>query len=307
MTQTAQTAITPLRRLAKVLQLGTPSTYRNHTYVNGESLYFPTGRVYGGQVIAQAMMAASKTVSPSRLPNSIHGYFISAGDIRQDLLFDVENLRDGRSFSARRVNVTQAQGSILTAIASFQEQGQDGIEFADPMPEGVPEPETLTSAKQLMEPFAEKSSYANDYAQKSPFDIRHVTRTIMLGADKKSAINDSGKQMVWMKADGTVDVPRVMHRAMLAMGCDQVMLEPVLRGAGLSIATPGISFASIDHSMWWYRDIDINQWHLYVQDTPTAAHGRGLGQAKVYTQDGELVACMTQEAMIRVPEEDLKK
>ena len=110
-----------------------------------------------------------------------------------------------------------------------------------------------------------------------------------------------------MKADGTVDVPQVMHRAMLAMGCDQVMLEPVLRRAGLSIATPGISFASIDHSMWWYRDIDINQWHLYVQDTPTAAHGRGLGQAKVYTQDGELVACMTQEAMIRVPEEDLKK
>ena len=105
------------------------------------------------------------------------------------------------------------------------------------MPEGVPEPETLTSAKQLMEPFAEKSSYAKYYAEKSPFDIRHVTRTIMLGADKKSASNDSGKQMVWMKADGTVDVPQVMHRAMLAMGCDQVMLEPVLRRAGLSIAT----------------------------------------------------------------------
>ena len=235
-----ETAITPLQRLAKVLQLGTPSTYRNHTYVNGESLYFPTGRVYGGQVIAQAMMAASKTVPPSRLPNSIHGYFISAGDIRQDLLFDVESLRDGRSFSARRVNVTQAQGSILTAIASFQEQGQEGVEFADPMPEGVPEPEALTSAKQLMEPFAEKSSFAKYYAEKSPFDIRHVTRTIMLGADKKSANNDSGKQMVWMKADGTVDVPQVMHRAMLAMGCDQVMLEPVLRRAGLSIATPGI-------------------------------------------------------------------
>ena len=243
----------------------------------------------------------------SAISSAEFDYFISAGDIRQDLLFDVENLRDGRSFSARRVNVTQAQGSILTAIASFQEQGQDGIEFADPMPEGVPEPETLTSAKQLMEPFAEKSSYAKYYAEKSPFDIRHVTRTIMLGADKKSASNDSGKQLVWMKADGTVDVPQVMHRAMLAMGCDQVMLEPVLRRAGLSIATPGISFASIDHSMWWYRDIDINQWHLYVQDTPTAAHGRGLGQAKVYTQDGELVACMTQEAMIRVPEEDLKK
>ena len=298
-----ETAITPLQRLAKVLQLGTPSMYRNHTYVNGESLYFPTGRVYGGQVIAQAMMAASKTVSPSRLPNSIHGYFISAGDIRQDLLFDVENLRDGRSFSARRVNVMQAQGSILTAIASFQEQGQEGFEFADPMPEGVPEPETLTSAKQIMEPFAEKSSFAKYYAEKSPFDIRHVTRTIMLGADKKSASNDSGKQMVWMKADGHVDVPQVMHRAMLALGCDQVMMEPVLRRAGLSISTPGISYASIDHSMWWYQDIDINEWHLYVQDTPIAAHGRGLGIAKVYAQNGDLVAAIAQEAMVRVPQE----
>lgn len=301
-----QPEVTPLQRLTKVLKLGTPSTYRDHTYVNGESLYFPTGRVYGGQVIAQSLIAASKTVDPSRLPNSIHGYFISAGDIHQDLLFDVENLRDGRSFSARRVNVTQAQGSILTAIASFQEHGQEGVEFADPMPEDVPDPETLTSAKEIMEPYAEQSSYAKYYAQKSPFDIRHVTQTIMLGADTKSARRDSGKQMVWMRADGEVDVPQVMHRAMLAMGCDQVMLEPVLRRAGLSIATPGISFASIDHSMWWYRDIDINQWHLYVQDTPTAAHGRGLDQAKVYTQDGTLVACMAQEAMIRVPQENLR-
>lgn len=115
-----ETAITPLQRLAKVLQLGTPSMYRNHMYVNGESLYFPTGRVYGGQVIAQAMMAASKTVSPSRLPNSIHGYFISAGDIRQDLLFDVENLRDGRSFSARRVNVTQLRVRFLPPSPVFR-------------------------------------------------------------------------------------------------------------------------------------------------------------------------------------------
>lgn len=85
-----QPEVTPLQRLTKVLKLGTPSTYRDHTYVNGESLYFPTGRVYGGQVIAQSLIAASKTVDPSRLPNSIHGYFISAGDIHQDLLFDVE-------------------------------------------------------------------------------------------------------------------------------------------------------------------------------------------------------------------------
>ena len=300
---THEDGTTPLNHLVKVLRLGDPSEYRGHTYISGESLYFPTGRVYGGQVIAQSLIAASKTVSPSRLPHSVHGYFIAAGDIRQDLLFDVETLRDGRSFSARRVNVTQSEGPILTAIASFQEQGQSGVEFSDTMPQDVPAPETLTSAKELMEPYADKSPFAKFYAKKSPFDIRHVTPTIMLGADKDSAAHDSGKQLVWMKADGVVDVPQVMHRAMLALGCDQVMMEPVLRRAGLSISTPGISYASIDHSMWWYRDVDINQWHLYVQDTPTAAHGRGLGVAKVYTQDGELVAAMAQEAMIRVPQQ----
>lgn len=295
--------LTPLEHLVKVLQLGEPSEYRGHMYINGESLYFPTGRVYGGQVIAQSLIAASRTVDPGRLPHSIHGYFISAGDIRQDLLFDVETLRDGRSFSARRISVTQSQGSILTAIASFQQTGQSGVEFSDPMPDDVPDPETLTSAKELMTPYAEQSPFAKFYAEKSPFDIRHVTKTIMLGPDKESAKQDSGTQMVWMKADGHADVPQVMHRAMLALGCDQLMMEPVLRRAGLSIATPGISYASIDHSMWWYRDVDINQWHLYVQDTPTAAHGRGLGLAKVYSQDGALVAVIAQEAMIRVPQE----
>ncbi|OZG63251.1 acyl-CoA thioesterase II [Bifidobacterium hapali] len=294
--------LTPLEHLVKVLQLGEPSEYRGHMYINGESLYFPTGRVYGGQVIAQSLIAASRTVDPGRLPHSIHGYFIAAGDIRQDLLFDVETLRDGRSFSARRISVTQSQGSILTAIASFQQTGQSGVEFSDPMPENVPDPETLTSAKELMTPYAEQSPFAKFYAEKSPFDIRHVTKTIMLGPDKESAKQDSGTQMVWMKADGHADVPQVMHRAMLALGCDQLMMEPVLRRAGLSIATPGISYASIDHSMWWYRDVDINQWHLYVQDTPTAAHGRGLGLAKVYSQDGALVAVIAQEAMIRVPQ-----
>lgn len=291
-----------LERIVNVLELGAPSEYRDHTYINGESLYYPTGRVYGGQVIAQSLMAAAKTVESSRLPHSIHGYFIAPGDIRQDLLFDVQTLRDGRSFSARNVNVTQAEGSILTAIASFQEAGQTGVEFADPMPSDMPSAETLTSAKQLMKPYADKSAFAKFYSEKSPFDIRHVTPTVMLAPDHEAAKADSGKQIVWMKADGYADVSQTMHRALLALGCDQIMMEPVLRRAGLSIATPGISYASIDHSMWWYRDVDVNQWHLYVQDTPTAAHGRGLGVAKVYSLGGELVASITQEAMIRVPQ-----
>ncbi|NEG96650.1 acyl-CoA thioesterase II [Bifidobacterium sp. SMB2] len=291
----------PLNHLIKVLRLGDPSPYRNHTYISGESLYFPTGRVYGGQVIAQSVVAAARTVPEDRLPHSIHAYFIAAGDIRQDVLFDVENLRDGRSFSARRVNATQSKGPILTAITSFQKHGQQGVEFSDPMPQNVPDPESLTSAKELMKPYSTQSPFAEYYAERSPFDIRHVNSTVMLGTDDKAASTNSGKQMVWMKIDGQVDLPQLCHRAILACGCDQIMMEPIVRRAGLSFMTPGISFATLDHSMWWYRDVDINQWHLYVQDTPTAAHGRGLSYAKVYSRDGKLVAAMSQEAMIRVP------
>ena len=295
---------TPLQRIVDVLKLGEPSQYRDHTYINGESMYFPTGRVYGGQVISQSLIAASKTVPEDRLPHSIHGYFIAPGDIHQDLLFDVENLRDGHSFSARRVNVTQSQGSILTAIASFQTKDQPGVEYFDPMPADVPDPESLPSSVDLMKPYADQSDYAKYYATTSPFDIRYISSPIVLGPDEESHRLDTGKQMLWMRAMGEIEVSQTFHRALLALGCDQVMLEPILRRAGLTLLTPGISFASIDHSMWWYRDIDVTKWHLYVQDTPTAAHGRGLSSAKVYSQEGDLVACVVQEAMIRVPQTD---
>ncbi|MFD0705446.1 acyl-CoA thioesterase [Alloscardovia venturai] len=304
---TEKNSPSPIERIVDVLSLREPTTDESrpqYTFIDGESMYFPTGRVYGGQVIAQSVIAASKTVE-NRLPHSIHGYFISAGDINQDVHFDVENLRDGRSFSSRRVNVTQDDGAILTAIASFQTPGQNGIDFADPMPENVPEPRKLTSAQELMQPFAEHSPFAAFYANQSPFDIRHVTKTVMLGAphkDSDAAQSDSGAQMVWMKANGTAHVNQTMHRALLALGCDQIMMEPIIRRAGLSFMTPGMSYATIDHSMWWYRDVDVNNWHLYVQDTPTAAHGRGLSIAKVYDTEGNLVAAMTQEAMVRVPQ-----
>lgn len=318
---------TALDHISQVLNLQRKARESNHTYLIGEGLYFPTGRVYGGQVIAQSVLAAAATVPAGRLPNSIHGYFITAGNINQPLKFDVETLRDGRSFSARRINVTQDHGSILTAIASFQESGQDGLEYADPMPADVPDPESLPSVKELMTPYAKYSPFADYYAAKSPFDIRHVTPSVMIAAKPTGGAGNAGasasagtesteenpragQQMVWMKVDGHIDADpnasglggQTTHRALLALGCDQLMLEPIMRRGGVSLTTPGISFASIDHSMWWYRNVDVNNWHLYVQDTPTAGHGRGLGTAKVYSQDGTLVAAIAQEAMVRVPQ-----
>lgn len=168
------------------------------------------------------------------------------------------------------------------------------------MPDNIPSPETLLSLQELTQPFADKSPFAKYYATSSPFDIRHVTPNMMLQAHPHQ--QDSGRQLVWMRTIAPIDATQLQHRALLALGCDQLMLEPILRRAGIPLTTPGLSFASIDHSMWWYRDIDITQWHLYVQDTPSAAHGRGLSHAKVYGADGQLVAAMVQEAMVRTPQ-----
>lgn len=294
---------TSLEHLLSVLSLRSDDSTNGTVRLHGESLYFPTGRVYGGQVIAQSLMAAAASVPEDRLPHSVHGYFIAPGDIHEDVTFSVETLRDGKSFSARRVNATQSHGPILTAIASYQVAGQSGVEFQDPAPTNVPDPETLANTRELMAPYAPKSPFADYYVTKSPFDIRHVTRTVMLAPDTDSAAQGSGTQLVWMRLEAPEqigqDLGQLKHRAILALGCDQIMMEPVLRRAGLSFMTPGISYATIDHAMWWYGDLDVTRWHLYVQDTPVAGRGRGLAHAKVY-QDGRLVAALSQEAMVRV-------
>lgn len=294
---------TPLEHVVKVLDVVRTGQEGAHTLFRGDSLYFPTKRIYGGQIVAQSVMAGSRTVPEGRLPNSVHACFLRTGSIEEEVRVYVETLRDGRSFSSRRTDVLQSKGSILTTVLSYQESGQHGVRYADPMPGDLPDPEDLTSAKDLMRPYAEKSSFADYYVTQSPFDIRHLGKTVLMGVDKEAVAKDSGRQMVWSRTDGHLDMSQTMNRALLALECDQIMMEPALRRSGLGITTRGISFASIDHSMWWYQDIDLNKWHLFVQDSPVADHGRSLCVAKVYTRDGALASVMIQEAMIRVPQD----
>jgi acyl-CoA thioesterase-2 len=275
---------------------------------HGNTIYFPTGRVYGGQIVAQAVLAAGQTAPDGRLPHSVHSYFVTPGDLKHGICYDVDILRDGHSFSARNVTARQNDQTLLTAIVSYQVPGQEGVDFADPIPEHIPDPEQLPSSRDLMAPYASKSPMADYYAHKSSWDIRHVQTPVVLAPDSHPA-SQRTSQMVWMRADTSalestelhqIQSDRLLERALLATGCDQIMMEPALRRGGLSYLTPGIRFATIDHSMWWYRDIDVTRWHLYVQDSPIAGHGRALCRARVY-QDGRLVAEITQEALIRVP------
>lgn len=284
----------PLAHLLRVLDLEYHGATTGEDVYSGESMHQPNGRVYGGQVLAQALLAAGRTVDSARLPHSLHGYFLRAGDINLPVDFAVERLRDGGSFSARGAQVYQGGKTILSLIASFQEL-QGGIEFARPMPD-VERPENLDSAFDVLGDIDHPA--ASFWTRQSAFELRHVDGAIYL----RPGSNKAPQQAVWMRSRGEVPDNQLLHRALLTYACDQIMLEPILRGAGASWLSPRLSVASLDHAMWWHRDVHVDQWFLYVQDSPSAQGGRGLGTACIYSQDGTLVATTAQEGMVRLPE-----
>ncbi|WP_233571473.1 acyl-CoA thioesterase [Cellulomonas triticagri] len=280
----------PIAALLAVLDVAPGTTPGTFTATN---LPKPGGRVFGGQVIAQALVAAGRTVPGGRLPHSLHGYFLRAGDVATPVDLAVEELRDGRSFSARRTHAAQDGEPILSMIASFQEE-QDGVDHTEPAPD-VPEPEDVESAMDRMGHL--DHPVARFWTHQSAFDVRHVGGSLYLGP----APSPEGRQRVWMRAKGPLPADQLLHRAVLAFACDQIMLEPVLRRAGLSWLTPGLSVASLDHAMWWHRDVRVDDWLLFDQSSPSAQGGRGLGAARVFDRSGTLVASIAQEGMVRIP------
>lgn len=283
----------------------------------GGSLPWHRGRVYGGQVLAQGLLAAGATLVADRAPHSVHAFFLRAGDPALPITFAVERLRDGRSFSARRTHAVQEGRPILSMISSFQET-QAGIEHAAPVP-AVPPPERVASIVELLADVDDRR--AQDFVRTAAFDLRNVEGSMFVegraapGAEGPTAAR-TGAQAVWMRARGPVRdaafagtdasgrlgaTPSVLHAALLAFACDQIVLEPVLRRHGLGWLTPDLKVASLDHAMWWHRPARADDWLLYVQESPSAQGGRGLGTATVYDRAGALVASIAQEGMVRVP------
>ncbi|HZK05455.1 MAG TPA: acyl-CoA thioesterase II [Actinomycetaceae bacterium] len=287
-----------LRPLDQVLAILHLEERGEHDFI-GHSLPGPMGRVYGGQVMAQALVAAARTMpeDTQRCPHSMHGYFLRMGQLGTPIEFAVEALHDGGSFSRRRVTASQGERTIMTLTASFQEN-QPGVEFAEAMPE-APAPEGLSSNRKLFtgSPHPAAAAMALHYGA---FDMRHADGHVYFRNGDAAAGNT---QQVWMRANQPLpdNTPQILHRALLAYSCDQVMLEPVLRSTGLSWTSPGLSVASLDHSMWFHRHLDVRDWLLYAQDSPSSQGGRGLGRASVFDRRGRLVASIAQEGMIRVP------
>lgn len=281
----------PIRALLDVLDIS-PAGEDAYT---GTSLPKPGGRLFGGQVVAQALVAAARTAPEGRLPHSVHGYFLRPGDTSVTLDLSVERLHDGRSFSTRRSHAAQGGRPILSMITSFQEQ-QPGIELTEPAPR-VPDPEDVVSAMDVMGHM--DHPVARFWTHESAFDVRHVEGSLYLDT---APVNEVGGQRVWMRARGPLPDDQLLHRAVLAFACDQIMLEPILRRAGLSWMTPGLSISSLDHAMWWHRDVRVDDWLLYDQAAPSAQGGRGLGTTRVFDREGRLVSTIVQEGMVRIPE-----
>ncbi|MBJ2119963.1 acyl-CoA thioesterase II [Arthrobacter sp. MSA 4-2] len=262
----------------------------------GTSAPQPGKRVFGGQVLGQSLIAAIRTVEPTREVHSMHAYFLRAGDADLPITFGVQRLRDGRSFSARRTHAYQDGVPILSMIASFQEP-DEGLNHQDPMPLDVPDPESLPSTADLLGGF--DHPVARAWAFDRPFDVRHLDSPLYVSND---GVREP-RNAVWMKTFGPMPDDDGLHRAALAYASDYTLLEPILRPHGLSWIHPGMSVASLDHAMWWHRPVRVDKWLLYVQSSPSASGARGLAAGKIYNRAGDLVASVAQEGMVRVPRE----
>ena len=227
--------------------------------------------------------------------DSVHAYFMRGGRPEQPIRFGVERMHDGRSFSQRRTTASQDGAAILTMVSSFQET-QEGAEVQLPAPQ-VPRPEELVSALEIFRTI--DHPVARFLGRTAAFDLRHVEGSIYLHPGGHA----EGRQHLWARARGRVpqEATQVVHRALLAYMCDQVMLEPALRSQGLFWRSEGMSLATLDHAQWFHRDVDVNDWLLFVQDSPTSQGGRSMARAEVFDASGRLVSTIAQEGMVRMP------
>ncbi len=287
--------IGPIEGLLSTLDLTDTGARTSEDIFTGPSQWMPLGRVFGGQVLAQSVTAAMRTVPDERIVHSMHGYFLRPGDVNLPITFSVDRIHDGRSFSTRRTQAYQDGVPILSMIASFQD-GDSGLHHQIEMPDDMPEPESLpTTAEVLAHVDHDAARY---WSAERAFDMRHIPSSIYLTVDGERTAH----QAVWMKAVGQLPDDPNLHRAALAYASDYSILEPVMRAHGVAWAKPGLKIASLDHAMWWHRFGRVDEWMLYVQDSPSAAGGRGLSRGSIFSRSGVLLASVAQEGMIRVPE-----
>lgn len=280
--------------LLAALDLTDTHARTNEDIFTGPSQWMPQGRVFGGQVLAQSLVAAQRTIPADRPAHSMHGYFLRPGNVNLPITFSVDRIHDGRSFSTRRTQAYQEGQPILSMIASFQ-VADEGFDHQIEMPKDLPRPEDLPTAAESLSGL--EHPVARVWANERPFDMRHVPSPIYLSVDGPHVAH----QAVWLRAVGTLPDDESLHRAALAYASDYSILEPIFRRHGIAWTTPGLKAASLDHAMWFHRFGRVDEWMLYAQESPNATGGRGLSLGRIYTRDGLLLASVAQEGMVRVP------
>jgi len=260
----------------------------------GQSQDLGWGNVFGGQVLGQALSAAEQTVPEGRYAHSLHGYFLRVGDASKPIVYDVDCIRDGRSFTTRRVVAIQNGRAIFNLAASFQKQ-EEGFEHQATMP-SVPEPDELMSELDLATKFADQipEAFRKRALAERPIEVRPVQIVHPL----KPQVGEPERH-VWYRAAGAMpDAPSV-HQYLLAYASDFNLLGSALHPHGVSWLSPGMQVASLDHAMYFHRPFRMDEWLLYAIDSPSASGARGLARGQFFTRDGVLVASTVQEGLIR--------
>ncbi len=251
-------------------------------------------RVFGGQVIAQALMAAQRTVDDDRFAHSLHAYFMRPGDPSVPILYQVERIRDGSSFNTRRVVAVQHGKAIFAMSVSFQID-EEGYEHQIAMP-SVTQPEDLMGEKEFKELFMKNApeNVRRYWSRERPIEVRPTSLVHYLTKDKLEP-----KQDVWVRTLGEVPDDRRYRNAMLAWLSDMTLLDASLYPHGTSIFDPRLQAASLDHAMWFHRPFTFDDWLLYTQDSPSASGARGMTRGSIYSRSGTLIASVAQEGLIR--------
>ena len=247
-------------------------------------------RVFGGQVAAQATRSALRTVPSDRRLHSLHSYFLRPGDVAAPILYMVDRIRDGRSFTTRRVVAVQHGEPIFNMSASFQ-VAEEGVEHDLPAPD-VPDPETLPTLSERLQPY--RGRLPERAFKERPIDIRWCDPPGYRPAD-----GESWQSRVWMRAKAELPDDPILHTCVLIYASDYTLTETVMRPHGIHWSDPGVMTASLDHCMWFHGPVRADRWWLYVSDSPAATGARGLARGTIFDRGGRLVGSVAQEVVLR--------
>jgi acyl-CoA thioesterase II len=257
-------------------------------------------RIFGGLVISQALVAAMRSVGSEIRPHSLHAYFILPGDPDVLIDYEVDNLRDGRSFATRRVVARQNGAAIFALSASFHRE-EPGLDHQLSMPV-VAAPETLMSEKEIVTNFGDRlpEGMRRFFSRDRPIELRPVSLKRYLGQALTAQERANPRQHVWFRATGPLPDDPAMHIAVLAYASDMTLVDTALVAHDKSVSSPDIQAASLDHAMWFHRDFRMDDWLLYAQDSPSSSGALGLARGLIYTREGRLIASVAQEGLLRL-------